>query len=455
VGGYELVSEVDAVEPGTARIAFSEPYGPWPSLFGRLLPAHADSIDVTISPGTGAFRIVDWIPGDRIVVQRIEDWWSPVDPISDDPTGDVEEITFVFIDDLSEMIDALDDGTVDVIAARPDPEAVARLEGLENVAYAVSAGSFWEHVDFHHEDELLARDWVREALDLAIDRQKILDRTVGLLSPTLAALDNTVWMANTEWYEPHYIDRHDAAAAERLLIENGCVRDGDIQTCGDRELSFVWTSTNDDPTRLEIFESVREDLEVIGVEIVGDFRSPSSFVTREHLFGGPGVWQLINFSWRADGDPSAGDRSYYCDDTELNVNRYCSPAVEELVRRAGTLTVPGERAAVYNEADRLYLEDRALIPLYQKPELMAWSTDIAGVSPNYTPSSVLWNIAAWRGKQSIVVALESEPRALDPLSTSDESANVVMATLLYGAFGMDPSSRKVPALVDSVEIVSR
>jgi hypothetical protein len=52
------------------------------------------------------------------------------------------------------------------------------------------------------------------------------------------------------------------------------------------------------------------------------------------------------------------------------------------------------------------------------------------------------------------VAIPSEP-VLDPLSTGDESADRVLATLLYGAFGMDPSLNHLPVLIESVEILER
>jgi hypothetical protein len=39
------------------------------------------------------------------------------------------------------------------------------------------------------------------------------------------------------------------------------------------------------------------------------------------------------------------------------------------------------------------------------------------------------------------------------LGTRDESANIVLSTLFYGAYGMSPSFEHIPVLVDSVEVV--
>jgi ABC-type transport system substrate-binding protein len=108
---------------------------------------------------------------------------------------------------------------------------------------------------------------------------------------------------------------------------------------------------------------------------------------------------------------------------------------------------------VLNQADRAYLADVPLIPLYQKPTLLAWRSGISGPAPNYSASTDLWNVGSWTGAESMVVALPGEPDALDPLSFSDDNANVIMSALLYGAFGMNDSLQNVPALIDSVTVL--
>lgn len=453
LGGYDLISDVDIIDDKTVRLLFSSPYGPWQTMFNRLLPAHVESLQVPDLPTTGPYLFEEWVPGDRIVLTRNPEWWSETEPISGEPLGTVAQVTFVFIADIDDMLQHLESGEVDVISARADLDLIEGLDAIEGAQYRLAPGPFWEHIDFHHEDDLFSQPWAREAIDLAIDRQKILDRTIRLIDPSAKALDNTVWMEGTENYEAHYVDRYDPAAAEKLLVDNGCVRNGGTYVCGDREMSFVWASTNDDPLRRETFESVQEDLEAVGIELVADLRSPSDFVTRDFLFGGPDVWQIINFSWRSLPEPIAANPTYYCDDSDLNVNRFCSPDVEQLVRSTDTIGDPARRAAVYNEADRLYLEDLAVIPLYQKLDLMAWVGDVAGLAPNYTSSTDLWNLASWTGKREIVVALPSEPTRLAALQTADEAANTVMSALMYGAFGMNPSHEHRPVLVDSVDFV--
>jgi peptide/nickel transport system substrate-binding protein len=452
---YDLIEAFDVIDDKTFQLSFKASFGAWQTLFDRVYPAGESPGDVAGLPTSGPFDFVEWTEGDHVTVTRDPDRWSTADPISGDGAGDVEEIRFVFIDTLEEMVDALEDGEIDVMSARPDATTVSRLETMENADFSLAPGPFWEHIDFHHDDPMLSQLWLREVFSLAIDREKILDRTVRLLDPTANPLDNTVFMGNTTGYEAHFEDAHDPDRAERLLVDNGCARGGDgFYECDGARLSFTWASTNDDPARAEILASVREDLDAVGIEILADLRSPSDFVTRDFLFGGPDVWQLINFSWRAHPEPMPANTTYYCGSAgDLNVNRYCSDEVEALIRATETIMQPSDRVETYNMADRLYLDDLAVIPLYQKPVLMAWSTELSGPEPNYGFSSDLWNVASWSGKEEIVVALSAEPTEINPLTRSDESANVILGTLLYGAFGMNPSHDYVPVLVESVEVI--
>jgi peptide/nickel transport system substrate-binding protein len=452
--GYEHVTGIDIIDDKRFRVVFSEPIGSWQQLFRRVISERAAGPDASRAPTTGAFQIVDWTVGEELLMRRNPDWWAETDPLSGESIGAVDRLSFVFIDDLDDMVDALIDGDVDVISARPDADAIAELAGAELVRYRVSPGPFWEHIDFHHQDVLLRERWLREAISLGIDREEILDATVRLIDPTASGLDNTVWMSGTPWYEDHYVDRFHPEAAERLLVDNGCVRgDDDVFSCRGRRLSFTWASTSDDPARRDTYELVSEDLAAIGIELVEEFKSPSEFVGRDFLFGGPSAWQLINFSWRAPLDPMSAAATYLCDDSDLNVNRYCSETVESAIRSAETTVDPVERAALLNKADAAYLDDHAVIPLYQKPRLLAWRSGIFGLEPNYSHSSDLWNIVSWKGPTSIVVALPEEPDALDPLSFDDDNANMIMSVLLYGAFGMSSSLDVVPALVESVTVV--
>lgn len=446
VAGYDTIVSVEVIEPKQVFVTFSGPYGAWLHLFARLIGQGG-------AQSTG-YELVDQVPGDSIVVSRVEGWWPDRDPVSGAALGDVQQVTFVFMSDLDEMVEALAEGQVDVIVGRPDPDGLENLAEIEDVVVSVVPGPYWEQISFQHDDPTVAQPWLRRAIAMAINREAVLDATVRLVQPDAIGLDNTIFMSRTRPYQDHYEIAYDPAGAERLLIDNGCVRGEDgIYECGGNRLSFRWATTNDDPARRQAYALIEEDLEAIGIDLVPDFRTPSAFVATDFLFGGPERWQLANFSWRVGDDPAETSDLYRCGESLLNLSAYCSPVVESLVDEAETTVDRDVRDDLYNQADALFLGELAVIPLYQKPELMAWRESIQGPVHNHSRSSDLWNLAAWSGQDSVVVAIPDEPQSLDPFVTTDDDANMVMATLMYGAFAMDPSHETLPVLIESARVI--
>lgn len=463
--GHDLITGSEIIDDKTVLFAFSDVYGPWQTLFEVVLPRHvlegADSgapFGFALTTTSGPFVLHEWVPGDRIILRRNPQYWPVDDPLSGSPLGDVDEIHFVFPDSVRDMLRDLENGEIDLVNPRPLDWMVDEVRTMEGVSHDLGPGPFWEHIDFNHDDPLLSKKWVREVISLAIDREALLDGTVRTVDPEASSLDNSIWMANSLNYQPNFVDDYDPERAEQLLVDHLCERgDDDIYSCQGRRMSFVWATTLGDEFRQTHFELAREALEAIGVELVGDFMTPSEMFTSDVFFGGPGVWQIINFSWKAAADPHLGNSTYFCEGAApngfgaLNVNRYCNQDVDSLVRSTDGQADQAERARTYNEADAAYLEDLAIIPLYQKPAFLAWNAELTGPELNISRSTDLWNVAAWFGKEIVVIALDSEPESLNPIMPHDTSTAMVLAAMLSGAFGIDPTLEFRPVLIESAE----
>ena len=445
--GYDLVTEVTIIDEKTFRLALSEVFPAWRTLFPVVLPAHAPS-DPRVT--SGPFVMADAAP-DAVVVRRNPAYWAEKDPLSGEPLGDVETLRFVDPGGLRSSLGALLRGEVHLIVPDPLDWALAEIGEMEGVTLRLAPGPVWEHIDFNHIDPLLSQPWVRQAFARAIDREAILAATVRTLDPSAPALGSTVWMTNSVNYEDHYTTSYDPVAAIQILLDRGCVRGGDgIFVCDGARMSFVWAAAAGDPMRRAVFEVVSDQLAQVGIEVVADFRTPSELYAAEFLFGGPEDWQLINFPWQGSADPYRANSIYRCEG-ELNVNRYCNPEVETLIDTADRTLDPGERVRLYNQADAVYLADLAVIPLFQRPVALAWRSDLAGPQPNISRSTPLWNVASWSGRDEAVIALSAVPTLGDLLFPTNPEEAMVIAALYYGAFGVDPELRFVPVLVESAE----
>ena len=356
-------------------------------------------------------------------------------------------------------LSALERAEVDVVSMKPLDWIVEDVSEMEGVAYEAAPGSFWEHIDFNLDDPLLSQLWVRQMLATAIPRLDIIEETVRRVDPAAPVLDNTLWMTQAWAYSPHFSIESELETARRIMEDRFCELGSDgVYSCQGRRMSFVFAYAFGDPYRETVFRMIEDSLEQIGIELIERVVTPSALFSSEFFFGGPQTWQIMSFSWKASEDPGLSEEVFRCDGTapsgfgSLNVTRFCDDEVELLLDAAAAAVEPEERASLFNQVDALYLGDVASVPLFQKPEFMAWSAALRGPQMNMSSATDLWNIGDWTGKEAIIVSLEEEPLSLDPLSPQGRSAEMVKAALLGSAFQPTPDLAYQPDLVESAEV---
>jgi peptide/nickel transport system substrate-binding protein len=460
--GYDLITGYEVVDDKTVLFAFDEIYAPWQTLFSTVLPAHAlegqpfeTAWDDAITVGSGPFTFVEWVPEDRIVLARNPDYWG-------ESTGDIQTLNILFYPDASSQADALGDGEIDVIYPEPDLSLVEEVNGMGGIEVVTGVGPVWEYFGFNQDDLRLQQLFVRQAIAQGIDREAILDEVVRPITLGAELLGNAVWLNGTEYYEDHFngIFPYDPAAAEELLTSNGCVRGEDgIYVCGGERLSFSWATTSDNEARDLHFEMAQANLGEIGIEVTADFGPTSELLQTANLQGGADVWQATNLAWVAQPDPAWGNSRFYCQGDALNgfgaLNffRYCDEEVDVLIRSTDTIIDPAERAATYNEADALWLGAAPMIPMYQRPTLLAWNAEIQGPSHNPSQIGPLWNVGDWTGAEEAGFGVAQEPETLNVLEPSGAQAGTryVTAAILEGAFTITPEFEYAPLLVERAE----
>ncbi len=452
--GYRMISGHEVIDPKTILFSFPEPFVAWRTLFDVVLPAHGDP-DVP-GPTSGPFVLEDWVEGDRIVLRR-----NPEFVGFDGPEGDIEELWFVYPDGVRGMIGQMRRGEVDVINPRPLDWLVSELGDLEETRVQLGPGPFWEQIALNFDDPLLSQEWVREVIAMAIDRETVLDATVRTVDSDAGSLGSTIFMQGSARYQHHFAFDYDPSQAEQILAARSCERGSDgVQVCQGRRMSFLWATTAGDSWREGQLALAVESLGEIGIEIVPRLLVPSELFARRFFFGDSGVWQMLSFSWKASADPFLGESIYRCEGDgphgmgELNVNRFCDGEVETILDRTQSVLDPNERARAYNEVDALYLRHASVIPLYQKPVMLAWSSALRG--PQLNPAATdMWNVGSWSGKEVVTVALGSEPSTVMSLGPLDDSGAMIRDALYLGAFGVDPEWEFVPELALGAEAFMR
>lgn len=143
--------------------------------------------------GTGAFRFVEYLPKERIVVERNPDYWGE--------KARLPRITFRFFPDANVRRLALDSGEIDLAYQIPPPDVKA-LEGRFDIKNSTVGAYEAMYANSHGAapHDLLGDVRLRKAIAVGIDRKKLIE---GVFFG-LATDDQT-------WVPPNSMGRHASA----------------------------------------------------------------------------------------------------------------------------------------------------------------------------------------------------------------------------------------------------
>lgn len=245
---------------------------------------------------------------------------------------------------------------------------------------------------------------VREALSMAIDRDLLVEIGYGAAgrptcnlvpAPALYASDNTGCLTQ------------DVAGANAKLEAAGWIKGSDgIRAKDGMRLSMLFqTSTN--AVRQDFQSLIKQWWGEIGVET--ELRNISASVFFGGDPGSPDTFQKFfadveMYANNFDGaDPEAYLAQHTCDKFPSpesqwqgeNMNRYCDPAYDALVKelsQTGDLAKRGEISRKLN--DMLTKESFVVVPLVDRGRVSAHANTLGGTLLN-TWDTELWNIADW------------------------------------------------------------
>jgi peptide/nickel transport system substrate-binding protein len=211
---FEPITTVEAAGPLTVRVTLSRPVGSFLTDMGSADAAivhEATAATNTTNPiGTGPFRFLRWVRGDRVELERFPQYWGEAPRMA--------RVTFRFISDAQAQAAALRSGDVHVFPSFGAPELFEELRrdpGFE-VLLGLTEGECI--LAMNHRRRPLNDLRVRRAVTHALDRQAINEGAVGGYGRLIGT-----------HYPPHYPDAldltgmypHDPARARALLREAG------------------------------------------------------------------------------------------------------------------------------------------------------------------------------------------------------------------------------------------
>lgn len=211
---YAGITDVSVVDPMTVTLTLAEANGSmlFNLAWGDAVIVAPESIEnIKQMPiGTGAFKFVNWVQGDKIELARNNSYWGNAPAL--------ESATFKFISDPTAAFAAVMAQDVDVFAGFPAPENLPQFEADPRFQVLVGSSEGETILSTNNKMPPFDNVKVRQAVAHAIDRQAIIDGAMfGYGTPI-----------GTHFapHNPDYVDltsgsMHDPAKAKALLAEAG------------------------------------------------------------------------------------------------------------------------------------------------------------------------------------------------------------------------------------------
>ncbi|MEZ4643684.1 MAG: peptide ABC transporter substrate-binding protein [Chloroflexota bacterium] len=394
----------------------------WPPLPRHLLGGYAaaellEAEESSRLPvGDGPFKIVDWVAGDSIILEKNEFYYR-----QDEGLPYLQSVTFKFIPDTNQLVAQLlsgqcDIGTQDGLNVSQSPFLIeAESSGLL-IPY-FQTGTVFEHIDFginsygDYGDGIGRPDWfedvrVRQAMTMCTDRESMVDNILYGRSEVIHTYIPTVHPLYpeeglTEW-------PYDVEAANALLDEAGYIdSDGD----GWREdpatgVPFRVTlgTTTGNEMRQQLTQIFKENMVSCGIDIELYYLPSSEWFANGPdgpLFGRR--FDLAEFAWSTGVQPSCN---------LYTTNSITGPEEEGLggwgnsndigwsnaefdqICNTALASLPGTAAYVENhkEAQRIFSQEVPSLPLFLRLKVSATRPEVINFVSDPTQNSELWNL---------------------------------------------------------------
>jgi peptide/nickel transport system substrate-binding protein len=338
------------LEPAVAAVTVADPYTVVFELkkpFAPLLAALAERPGFIVSPaaakqagpdfgrrpvGTGPFRFVEWVADSQLTLERFSDYWDKGKPYLD-------RVTFRIVPDPTVRLTMVRTGEVD-IATDVDAKDVPALQGEAVLRVSeMRPPARWTALQWHVDKPPFNNRALRQAIALGLDRNELKEVLLsGFGEPARGPVVPGLW-----WFDPGFKGfGHDVEQAKRKLAEAGYPN-------GFRH-KFVVENTPQWIRQAELLQGQLQKINVtLELEPVNTADAYALIVQRKTN------WTHTRWTQRAD--PSGLLAILFHSKGFANSTGYSNPRVDELLDRAAAIYEPERRKPLYQETERLIVDD--------------------------------------------------------------------------------------------------
>lgn len=371
-GTADTLEGLEIVDDHTVKMTLEQPYAaflacissPGGSIYDSEATEAAGSqfgLDPTVTVGTGPFKFASWTLNDQMVLTKFDDYWkgaATIPGVVIKIIPDTETQTMMFengeIDlmDLDFVTDAIDR----FLATYPDQIVSGPRVGITYLTMNQSIEPFGDVK-------------VRKAVQMAIDRQAILDALYG----GRGAVESGIYPHGLIGFNADLAPiTYDPEGAKALLAEAGYADGFTMELAADSSASDTITMS---------LEIIKEQLAEVGITAeIKNYDQSTWLDTRK-----AGDLGSFMSTWTADfNDPDNFIYTFFgnAENTKLRSVNYSDAAVLDRVAKARSIIDESERIAEYQALEeKIVQEDAAWVPMYSRTHLFATSKRVQNFVP--------------------------------------------------------------------------
>lgn len=336
-----------------------------PNIFDLLdltyIMAPESAPDITRSGvGTGPFKLQEWHSGESAKFTRFPDYFKSGLPLLD-------EVVVRVLEDTTSMVVGLENGSIDVIERLP-PQDAARLQKTRGVQVNNVFGGQIADILINAQEKPFDNKLARQALNLAVDRQRMIDMAMGGIGEPWCL----PFPKNSIAYHADMAGgcKQDLEQAKRLLEQAGLGSGFEFE---------LLVSADILPASLLQAQVWQADLAQIGVKArIVDAESADYY--DRHMNG---KYEVALHQFRgANRDPDSLFLSVLVWFTKNNLSKFESPEYTHLVEEAGSTADVAKRKMLYKDLSKLILDEAFALCIAPAPSLWGFRNRVQGLEWN-------------------------------------------------------------------------
>ncbi len=361
------IYKIEALDELTVKFTLCRPDPAFPSKVAfsafsinsaEYLEATGGGGDLVDKPiGTGPYVLEEWKRGDSLVLKRYDNYWGE--------PAKTERIVFRWNSEGAARLTELQAGTVDGID-NPSPDDYEKIRNDPNLVLYDRPGTNIFYIGFNNRYPPLNDVRVRQALAMAIDRQRIVDNfypagtivATQFMPPTIFG-----YTPEVTWYD------FDPEAARALLAEAGYPDGFTI----DLYYRDVFRSYLPEPGRVaeDIQAQLKENLNVtVNITVM----ESGAFIDAADR----GELPVHLLGWNADYPDATNFLDYHFGVGASDQFGDKFPEITEPLQKAASIADPAERLVYYRQANQAIKDLVPMIPVAHGASATAFKATVEG-----------------------------------------------------------------------------